>query len=235
MIADEDMVAVRATFRGTNEGSLGAIPPTGNLVEYKEIDVWRIADGQLVEVWPNADELGTLQQLGLAPGTAPDDASIAIPAAIASPAPGSTDLEANKALAERFHADIFDAGSVAVADEILTPDFVWHVQVGPGPEGVKEFAGAMRVAFPDLRIAADAVLAEGDRVAIRWTLTGTQEGEFFGVPASGRSVNSPGVDIYRIENGQIAEIWTVGDDLGILTQIGAIPGADAEAAATPAS
>ena len=234
LVAEGDTVAVRTTFRGTHTGALGTLPPTGNVVNIKAIDVWRVADGRLVELWPRLDELGVLQQLGLLPGTPPETVPAASPA-VASAAPGATDLRANKALAQRFHADIFDAGNLAAADELLAPGFVWHVQVASGPEGVKQFAQAMRAAFPDLRIAADDVRAEGDRVAIRWTLTGTHGGDFFGVPASGRPVSSPGVDIYRIENGRIVEIWTVGDDLGILAQIGAIPGGGSDAGATTAA
>ena len=132
-------------------------------------------------------------------------------------------VRANKAIAQRFHEDIFVAGDIAVADEILAPDFVWHNEVGPGPEGVKQFATSVRAAFPDLRLKSEQIVADGDRVAILWSLDGTHQAEFFGVPATGRAVSVPGIDVYRIADGRIAELWTVGDDLGPLMQLGAIP------------
>jgi hypothetical protein len=87
------------------------------------------------------------------------------------------DLEANKVLARRFHDEIFEQGNLAVADEILTPDFVWHSPPDAtyltGPEAVKQEATDVRAFFHDLVLSDDDEIAEGDRVVIQWTLTGS--------------------------------------------------------------
>jgi predicted ester cyclase len=91
----------------------------------------------------------------------------------------------------------------------------------------------VRSAFPDLTLTADEVVAASDRVAILWTMSGTHQGEFLGAPPTGNSIATSGIDIYRIANGQIAEIWTVGDDLGWLFQLGTFPAFEHGAEATP--
>jgi predicted SnoaL-like aldol condensation-catalyzing enzyme len=141
-----------------------------------------------------------------------------------------TDLAANTVLARRFHDEIFEQGNLAAADEILTPDFVWHAppdqEFVVGPEAVKEVATEVRAFFGDDFVSSDDdVIAEGDRVAIRWTLTGTVQTESGPVP-----VVYTGIDIFRIENGRLAELWQNTDDLGLEAQLAA---AGTPAAGTP--
>ncbi len=238
LFAEGNMVVARTTIRGTHLGDFFGVPPTGTVVQTEAIDLWQVVDGKLTANWHLEDILGIMQQVGMMPSGGAAATSVApgldaTPAAAGAAANPAT-IEEQKALARRFYAEIFERGDVAVADEILTPDFVWHNQVPPGPAGVKTFATEMRTAFPDLRLTAEHVVAEGDRVAILWTLSGTHQGEFFGVPATGQRVMIPGLDIYRIDNGKIAELWTVGDDLSLLAQLGAIPGFGDDAA-TPAA
>ena len=95
--------------------------------------------------------------------------------------------EGNKALADRFHMDIFQEGNLDAADEILSADFLWHGALGPGedqrgPEPAKQVASGVIAAFPDRRITHEDTIAEGDKVLIRWALSGTQEGEVQGIP-----------------------------------------------------
>jgi predicted SnoaL-like aldol condensation-catalyzing enzyme len=146
------------------------------------------------------------------------------PAVVAQDATPTSDLEANKALAQRFHDELFEQGNLAVADEILTPDFVWHAPPDQdfvvGPEAVKEVTTGLREFFPDLELSDDDVIAEGDRVVIRWTLSGTGQMETGGVP-----VSYTGIDIFRIESGQLAELWQNTDDLGLEEQLAATPAA----------
>ena len=136
--------------------------------------------------------------------------------------------ERNKQLAERFHTDIFKAGKLEVAEEILAPDFTIHAPGYPpewtrGPEGTKQLAQAIRSGLPDLGITHDDVIAEGDRVMIRWTSTGTHNGEMMGVPATGKQVTLTGFDLFRVEGEKLAELWQNWDQLGLMQQIGAIP------------
>ena len=134
----------------------------------------------------------------------------------------------NKALVGRFHREIFEQGSRVAADAICALDFVWHGANMPpmmpqGPEGAHWFAALIRSAFSDIRISRDDTIAEGDRVVDRWTFRGTHTGEFLGIPATGKTVTVTGIDIFRIANGRLAELWQSWDQLGMLQQLGAIP------------
>jgi steroid delta-isomerase-like uncharacterized protein len=90
-------------------------------------------------------------------------------------------------------------------------------------EGVKQFYSALRGAFPDFHDLLEDMVAEDDRVAIRFTLEGTHHGELFGVPATGKSVSVSGQGIYRLRDGKIVERWSNVDVLGLMQQLGAIP------------
>jgi steroid delta-isomerase-like uncharacterized protein len=123
-------------------------------------------------------------------------------------------LEANKALARRFHMDIFQEGKLEVADEILSKDFVWRNPGFPsemkplrGSEGVKQMANAIRSAFPDMKITHHEEIAEGDKVLIRWSMTGTQKQDALGKPASNKQETVTGFDYFRISDGKIMEMW----------------------------
>jgi predicted SnoaL-like aldol condensation-catalyzing enzyme len=93
--------------------------------------------------------------------------------------------------------DIFQKGEVKAADEILSTEFAWHGGMGPpvsqcGPEGVKQVAGAIIAAFPDRQITHHDVIAEGDKVLVRWSMTGTQKGDLMGIPPPVSRSRSPG-------------------------------------------
>jgi predicted SnoaL-like aldol condensation-catalyzing enzyme len=146
----------------------------------------------------------------------------------------TADLQANKALARRFHDEIFEQGHVEVADDILTADFVWHSPPQTvylvGPEAIKQQATELRSFIPDLVLTDDDEIAEGDRVVIRWTLTGTAQGESGPVP-----VIYTGIDIFRITDGRLAELWQNTDDLGLEEQLSAGTALGTPAAGTPTS
>jgi predicted SnoaL-like aldol condensation-catalyzing enzyme len=144
----------------------------------------------------------------------------------------AADLEANKVLARRFHEDIFAQGNLAAADEILTPDFVWHAPPQEtfvvGPEAVKQVATDFRAFIPDFVTSHDDEIAEGDRVVIRWTTRGTAQTESGGIP-----VIYTGIDIFRIADGRLAELWQNTDDLGLEAQLAVPPAMATPAAGTP--
>jgi predicted ester cyclase len=136
--------------------------------------------------------------------------------------------EENEALAHRFHMDIFQEGNLDTADQILNPDFVWHGGFSPGedqrgPEPTKQVASGVIAAFPDRRITHEETIAVGDKVLIRWTMNGTQEGELIGIPPTGRRVTLTGLDLFRIEGDKIAEMWQEADRLGMMQQLGVAP------------
>jgi steroid delta-isomerase-like uncharacterized protein len=134
---------------------------------------------------------------------------------------------ANKALAARFHREIFEQGAPAAAAQLCAPDFVWHAPNMPpgmpaGPEGVKAFAAMVGAGFSDIRITRDDSIAEGERVVDRWTFSGTHTGEFMGAPATGKRVEVSGIDIFRVADGKLAELWQNWDQLGMMQQLGVV-------------
>ena len=101
----------------------------------------------------------------------------------------------------------------------------YHPFAGPAPDPERVGRGfaAMAEAFPDLRMAEADSLREGEKVAFRWILSGTHEGEFIGVAPTGRRVEAMGMDIVRLADGEIVEHWGEFDAVGLLRQIGVVP------------
>jgi len=120
---------------------------------------------------------------------------------------------------------VWDRGNTDFAHEVFAEDYVRH-DVRPtkalsGPEGQKKIADDFRAAFPDLRLVVDLIVGEGDFVVGRWTASGTHLGAWGGVDPTGRRVTFSAVNIFRLENGKVVEIWNHRDDLGLTEQIGA--------------
>jgi steroid delta-isomerase-like uncharacterized protein len=135
--------------------------------------------------------------------------------------------EENKALVRRFVEEAFNKGNLDVADEVYASNFVSHESAGPverDPEYVKQFVGTYRGAFPDGHTTVEAVIAEGDKVAYRWTFRGTHRGELMGIPPTERQVTITGITLDRVSGGKIDEEWNNFDQLGMLQQLGVAPG-----------
>jgi len=131
--------------------------------------------------------------------------------------------EQNIAAQERL-AEKINAGDVDAAVESFAPDCVDRDPApgqGPGREGFKQFFTALATAFPDAQIAPAHLVADDEHVCIAYTLSGTHQGPFNGVEATGKSVEVRGVQIGRFEDGMIVERWGSTDELGIMQQIGA--------------
>ena len=135
--------------------------------------------------------------------------------------------EANITLVRRAFEEVANKGDLAVVDDIIAPDFVRHdLGGGPdlvGPEGVRRLMAAQRAAFPDLQLAIEHMIVQGDMAVARYTARGTHQGVFQGVAPTGKQVTWRGVNIYRIAGGKLAETWQLADMLGIMRQIGAVP------------
>lgn len=138
--------------------------------------------------------------------------------------------DGNKAVVRRYNEitqQFFQGGDVNALDEVCAPDLVHH---GPAMmprdlAGLKQMAPMFRAAFPDIEIVPEYLLAEGDRVVDLVTVRGTHQGEFMGVPPSGKPIEMQEIHIARIVDGRIVERWTQFDIFGLLQQIGAIPSA----------
>lgn len=131
----------------------------------------------------------------------------------------------NKALARRIFDEMESKGNLSIADETFASDFVNHTPFGEnhGPQGAKQFVKMLRSAFPDLHATVEDQVAEGDKVATRFTARGTHKGELNGIPASGNTMEISGIVISRFANGKIIEQWGNPDVFGLMRQIGAIP------------
>jgi predicted ester cyclase len=134
--------------------------------------------------------------------------------------------EDNKALVRRFVDEVQSGGNTDLIDEICSPEFVNH-SAPPGLpadcEGIKIVTAMFRGAFPDSYFSVEDMIAEGDEVVTRKTFHGTHEGEFMGIRPSGRTVNVSLIDVVRISEGRVVEHWSVGDNLGMMQQLGVIP------------
>ena len=116
--------------------------------------------------------------------------------------------ELNKILVRRAYEEVINRRQLQVIDELTAPNYVQHDANRPedvnGPDGLKQYA-------------------EGDMVAARWSAAGTHRGEFNGIPPTGRCANVSGMTIFRFEHGKLAEEWQIGDNLGLLQQLGVLP------------
>jgi steroid delta-isomerase-like uncharacterized protein len=134
--------------------------------------------------------------------------------------------ETNKAIARRVFEEVFNAGNLDLIDELASPDAVIHfggAQPLRGLESYKRAFTASQPSFPDMHFTIEDMIAEGDRVVMRWTMRGTHRGEYLGVAATGRQVTEGGVSIYRIADGKVVEGWVYSDELGVMQQLGALP------------
>jgi len=133
-------------------------------------------------------------------------------------------LEKNKTIIRNAVEQIWNQGSLDVADELFAIDYVYHgVPEIRGAEGIKQHVATLRASFPDFHLFLEDMIAEGDKVVSRWTGSGTQMGEFMGVPPSGKQVKLTGIIISRIADDKIIEEWETSDQLGMLQLLGVIP------------
>jgi steroid delta-isomerase-like uncharacterized protein len=132
-------------------------------------------------------------------------------------------VEENKAIFRRMVEEGFNKGNMAVIDELVAANHVNHADNVHGPEQYKQFISAYRAALPDLKMAIQFQVAEGDKVVNHWAAQGTHRGNLMGIPPTGKQVTITGTYIARIANGKILEEWGNMDTLGMMQQLGVIP------------
>ncbi len=120
--------------------------------------------------------------------------------------------------------EVFNKGNLSVLEEIVHPDYRYEspTETMEGIADLRAFAQAFRSAFPDLHIAIDDQVAEEEKVSTRITMTGTHEGDFLGLPATGKKVNLQGVVLSQLEDGLIKKEWELLDQLALLQQLGIV-------------
>jgi steroid delta-isomerase-like uncharacterized protein len=177
--------------------------------------------------WSLQDHKGMMPQLGI------------MPEAVAVGPVGSTNrlgrkgeaqvsVEANKATVRRIFEEVFNQRNLALADELSAPDAVNDAVpsgITPnGPESLKQTVQMLTSAFPDLHTTVDDMIAEGDKVVARTTLNGTHQGPLWGIAPTGKRVSQQQIHIMCLQDGKVAEHRAMRDDLGLMQQLGAIPG-----------
>jgi steroid delta-isomerase-like uncharacterized protein len=196
-------VVTEIVSTGTHDGPYMGIPATGRSIMWRFGALRRFdADGLFTNLHLYYDNLTLLAQLGLIPPPA--------------------DTKANKAVVQRVADEVWNQGNLAVADELFATDFVNHDPNFPDVinlEGYKGLVLKWRAAFPDYHVEVHDMVAEGDKVGARYTVTGTHKGDFFGVPATYIQVTMKMLNIYRLAGGKIAEVQWSYDLLGVGQQI----------------
>ena len=198
------------------------IPPTNKQNVVTGVAIAKIVNGKQQQIWENMDELGMMQQLGVLP---PDREVLSWgePLEITGE-PGDPDV--NKGIALRLITEVWNQGNLDVADELLHPDHFLN-EAGYPMRGIDVYKGAVaewRSDLPNLNVNVDLILAEGDKVVTRWTLTGTHTGtDLMGLPATNKQLEVTGITISRIADGKAVESWWVVDRMALMQQLTAEP------------
>lgn len=234
VVADAPYVAASWTASGTQDGSFQGIEPTGRPATWHGINVWRVDCGKAVESWSELDQVGRLQQLGVIPAVDDAAADASSPTAAetqpaAGPASCAADAPQPRELVARLWDEGWTQGDAAAFDAVLTPGVIHHWATGAdsiGPAATAERVEGWRQAMPDMAIRYGDIIVDGDYAAAVWTVTGTPAG----APSDAEPARAGGVNIFRIECGQIAEMWSEMDAIGLVEQLNA-----ATTEATPAA
>jgi steroid delta-isomerase-like uncharacterized protein len=131
--------------------------------------------------------------------------------------------KSNKNLVRRQVREAWNEGNLAVLHELMAPNLIYHglpPGMAPGLQGFKQLISMNHDAFPDIRVTIEDIIAEGDKVAVRWTWSGTHKGAYMGIQPTGKHVTVNGMSIHRIEDGMIVENWHEMNMLDLMQQLG---------------
>jgi steroid delta-isomerase-like uncharacterized protein len=135
--------------------------------------------------------------------------------------------EGNKNIVRRLFEEVWNKGNLSLADELFAPTYAHHdpstPDLGRGPESEKKRATLYRTAFPDFRLTAEDIIAEGETAVVRWSCRGTHKGDLGGIAPTGKQFTISGVSIARFSNGKMVEGWVNWDALGLMQQLGVVP------------
>ena len=202
IVAEKNEVVIHWTCHGTNRAKFLDHPATNRSVMVSGTTIHRVEDGKVVELWVDWNLQALLDQLGL----------------------GMTEMEANKAVARRFVDEIWNRKKPDMISHFVSEDYVRHSPSGilKGPRGLRQDYDTYVTAFPNCHLQIEEMVCEGDKVAVRYTVTGTQSGKLMDVPASGKLVSFSAIRLLRIAKGKIAEESVAWDRLTLMQQIGAV-------------
>lgn len=132
----------------------------------------------------------------------------------------------NSAIVRRFFEVGPSQGDLAAADALLHPEFSLHTPLptpGPGIEEMNNVITTCRAAFHGLHVTVDDIVADGEKVTARFTARGVHNGEFMGLPPTGRAITMTGIEIFRVQDGKIAELWGEANLMGLMQQLSILP------------
>ena len=229
VIAEGDRVGLLFRVTGTHSGNFFGIAPTGRKIDVYELALLKIVNGQMVEGWFMMDETALLRQLG-AKLPLRKDGSI-----VAPPVPKSGEdadryaqrfafqPDASEALRMKYVVARSRGATRPKADR--APD---HRFARFGFQHMRDYCAAhgmgeldLERSIPDRRDRIDTVMAEGDRVWIRYSTSGTHKAAFCGLPPSGKGIGVPVVSLMKFVGGEWKETWSLADELGMMLQLGA--------------
>lgn len=203
MSEEGDWVATRVTGRAQHIGRpFMGVPPSGWRVAWSSLGMFRLQDGKIIEHYGAPDLLGLREQI------------------TKKPEPGS--LDENRALVTRYVYEV-NMQNYDAFDEFVVPDFVDHDPIPgqqPGREGLKAAYKIFSDAFPDVWFTFEDLIAEGDMVVGRGVIEGTQKGQFFNLPPTGKTIKWTGTRMFRVRDGKVSEGWINFDMLTMFQQMG---------------
>ena len=133
-----------------------------------------------------------------------------------------------RTLVEEFFREVCNGRKLALADNLFSPDHEYHDPtspwVGRGPQGMKDLISAYQTGFPDAHWSIEEILVAGDVVITRWTGRGTHKRELMGIAPMGKSVIVQGIWIHKVDGDRIVQSWNIWDALGMMQQLGVVPG-----------
>ena len=222
IIAVEDKVAVRLTFAGTHGGPFLDLPASGSSIAGRDLIIYRFADGRIEEAWLQLDGLGIMVQMGIIPPMGLSDFNWGPP----SPATGDPGTpEENVAIVSRDLLEVWNEANFSLIDQIVGEGFVGNYDQATvtGLEAYKQYVTESLATYPDYHITIEDIVADGDLVFLRTTITATHLGPLGEIPATGMPWTEDAIAMYRIADGKIVEAWQLIDMLSVLMQIGLVP------------
>src|SRR5215213_7661416 len=231
-VAEDNAVALRFSVAGVHSGEFRGLAPTGETITWTHSTFANVECGRISEMWAEIDQLDRLREFGILAtegpaarmaGAASGSATTpATPVDSASCAPLSP--EETIAVVDRIRTEVYNMGNFDVMPEIFADGYLHGSANGPDAIGIAEGARRIRgfvTALPDLEWTFDEVIAEGDRVAARWTTRGAHDGDLLGFAPTGKPVELTGISFFTVRCGKVVEFQTEMDAAGLLEQVGA--------------
>jgi steroid delta-isomerase-like uncharacterized protein len=231
-VADGDAVALRYAVEGVHTGDFRGLAPTGKTITWNHSAFTHVQCGRISEMWAEIDQLDRLREFGILAAEGP--AARMAGAAAGSPAAPAVRVDSAScaplnqqetiAVVDRVRSEVYNTGNFEVMPEIFAEGYLHGSANGPDSIGIAEGARRIRgfvTALPDLEWTFDEVIAEGDRVAARWTTRGAHDGDLLGFAPTGKPVELTGISFFTVRCGKVVEFQTEMDAAGLLEQVGA--------------